>query len=54
MIKKSIKVELDGNAWCATREGFTNMMECPVGFGETPQEAIDQLIKDEEKAYREF
>jgi hypothetical protein len=38
-----INVYLDGNAWCATGEGFTNIQESPCGFGRSPQEAVDKL-----------
>ncbi len=33
------RVFLDGNAYCAVRDGFTNIQESPVGFGTTPAEA---------------
>jgi len=42
-----ITVQLDGNMWCATREGFTNLQESLSGFGRTEIEAVEDLIKDE-------
>jgi hypothetical protein len=40
-----INVYLDGKAWCATRDGFINLMESHAGFGDTPQEAVNRLLK---------
>jgi len=40
-----INVYLDGKAWCATRDGFINLMKFPAGFGNTPQEAVNELLK---------
>ena len=42
-----ITIQLDGNMWCATREGFTNLQESLSGFGKTEIEAAEDLIKDE-------
>lgn len=36
----------DGASWCATGEGFTDVQESPVGFGETPHEALDVLRQE--------
>ena len=36
-----ITIQMDGNAWCATREGFINLQESNAGFGMTPQEALE-------------
>lgn len=44
-----INVYLDGNAWCATRDGFINLMENPAGFGNTPHEAVKDLRKNEQE-----
>lgn len=41
-----IALTLDGNAWCATGPGFTNLQESPAGFGETKIDAIAALAKD--------
>jgi len=41
-----INVQLDGDSWCATAEGFVNLQESPVGFGDTPQEAVEELKKE--------
>ena len=41
----SVTLALDGNAWCATGPNFTNLQECPAGFGETKIEAIAALAR---------
>lgn len=43
-----VNVYMDGESWCATRDGFDNPMEGSTGFGETPSEAVANLIKNEE------
>lgn len=42
-----VRFEMDGNQWCAKRLPFTNMMEMPVGFGDTPMQALAELIRAE-------
>ena len=37
----------DGNAFCAVREGFINIQESTVGFGDTPDAAIRDLLAAE-------
>lgn len=37
---------LDGNAWCAVPENFTNIQESPCGFGATPELARKALEKE--------
>ena len=39
-----ILVALDGNSWCATKKGFVNLQESPAGFGNTPNEAVTDLL----------
>ena len=39
-------LQLDGNAWCATGPGFSNLQESPAGFGDSKLEAISELAKD--------
>ena len=34
---------LDGNAWCAVTDKFTNIQESPCGFGPTPEAARKAL-----------
>lgn len=41
-----ISICRDGNMWCATGPGFTNLQESPAGFGETKLEAMAELAKD--------
>ena len=36
-----IDVELDGDSWCAHHEDFIDLMESVAGFGNTPQEAVE-------------
>ncbi len=40
-----IKIERDGNAWCATRGDFQNLLESPAGYGSTVLEALSELAK---------
>lgn len=39
----SLTLQMDGNAWCATLPRFTNLQECPAGFGATKEEAVAAL-----------
>jgi len=41
-----IKTFLDGTDWCATFEDFKNLEESPAGFGKTPEEAIEELLRE--------
>ena len=51
---EEISVLLDGNAWTAHRVvGWTDMMERPCGFGDTPEEAVTSLLQEEGKAESE-
>ncbi len=36
----------DGNSWCATYEDFINPQESPEGFGNTPEDATEALLKE--------
>lgn len=46
-----IGVELDGNAWCATRrETFVNLQESLAGSGATRLEAVKALLAAERHA----
>ena len=38
-------IKMDGNQWCATGPGFTNLQESPAGFGDTALEAMAELAK---------
>lgn len=40
------KIYLDGDSWCATRSDFNNLQDSPVGFGDTPLEAMAELCKE--------
>lgn len=36
----------DGNAWCATRGDFIDLIQSPAGFGETALDALAALAKE--------
>jgi hypothetical protein len=38
-----VQVFRDGNAWCATGPGFTNLQESPAGFGDEVSIAVKSL-----------
>jgi len=44
---KTVSCEMDGNQWCATREGFIDPQESDMGFGDTQVEAINALLEAE-------
>jgi hypothetical protein len=44
-----VQFDMDGDKWCANRrDSFVNLMESPAGFGDTPMQALVELIKAEE------
>lgn len=47
MNNKNINLFMDGDKWCATRKDFTNLQESPAGFGDTQEEAINNLKANE-------
>ena len=40
----------DGDAWCATGQGFVNLQESLAGFGANPLDALSALWKDQTDA----
>ena len=40
-----VRLEMDGNAWCAKKEDFINLQESHAGFGNSKDEAITDLLK---------
>jgi len=40
----------DGNAWCAVEPHFQNLQESRAGFGDTPEEAYLNCVKELEKS----
>ena len=42
----NVILKMDGNQWCATYDDFINLQESPAGFGDTQDEAILNLIKE--------
>ena len=47
---ENIIVVMDGNSYCAYREGFINLQESTAGFGDTVQEAVENLKNNELEA----
>lgn len=39
----NILVKKDGNAWCAHYDDFINLQESVAAYGDTPQEAVNNL-----------
>jgi len=37
---------MDGDAWCATLDGFVNLQESVAGFGKTPRDAVSDLLQN--------
>jgi len=48
-MSKEYKIFMDGDSWCATGDGFTNIQESLAGFAKTPDAALNELIKLEIK-----
>ena len=44
---EEVVIAMDGNQWCATRKSFRNLMEDIAGFGDTPVQAIVNLVFNE-------
>ena len=44
---EEVRIAMDGNQWCATRKSFRNLMEDIAGFGDTPVQAIVNLVFNE-------
>ena len=40
---------MDGNQWCCVRPGFTDLVECLAGFGDTQPEALADLLAEEKR-----
>jgi len=38
--------EMDGNLWCATLDSHINLQESPAGFGETQEDALEELERE--------
>lgn len=41
----NIKTFLDGDSWCATFDDFINLQESIAGFGHTPEDATESLLR---------
>lgn len=50
MIDLEITIKKDGAAWCAHRSNFTNLQESLAGFGDTPEDALADLMNAEAEA----
>lgn len=44
-----IKIYKDENQWCAIDESFIDLQESIAGFGHTPNEALEKLLKQKNK-----
>lgn len=44
----NVNIKKDGNMWHAFYDDYTNPMESIEGFGETPQKAVDELLKEKQ------
>jgi hypothetical protein len=44
--RTQVNVFLDGDAWCATLDGFINLQESVAGFGSTPRAAVENLLEN--------
>lgn len=52
MNNKTIKIQKDGNMWCAFREDFINIQESLIGYGSTEVKALRELMKEELTTHR--
>ena len=41
-----MKTYKDGDQWCAVGSNFVNLQESTVGFGDTREDAIEQLVEE--------
>lgn len=46
-ILSGVKIVRDGNMLCAIRHDFVNLQVSHAGFGETPEQAVMDLLKVE-------
>ena len=44
-MNEQVKVFMDGNMFCAVLPDFVNLQKSPAGFGETEEDAINDLHK---------
>lgn len=49
MNTQTITVQMDGNTWHAARADFINLQESTSGWGDTPAQAVIDLVMREEK-----
>jgi len=47
--EEQIIIERDGAAWCAHYDWFQNLAESLCGHGDTPIEALTDLLEKEEE-----
>ena len=47
--EEDVFYDVDGDQITAKRGDFTNLQECPCGFGYTEQEALADLIRQEKE-----
>lgn len=46
--KTIYEIVRDGDSFCATSRNFKNIQESPCGFGDTPTQALEELLKDKQ------
>jgi len=46
-LNSPIETKMDGKKWCATYPNFKSIQESPIGFGDTEQEARNNLLKED-------
>jgi hypothetical protein len=49
-----IRIFKDGNRWCAVFGDFADLHESESGWGDTPSEALDALLKGPSEQARVF
>ena len=42
-LRDHVLLSMDGNQWCATEKDFINLQESDAGFGDTMEDAIEDL-----------
>lgn len=45
----NVQYFMDGDLWCAVRPDFTDLAESAAGFGNTKEEALEDLQENELK-----
>ena len=43
---REVVYEIDGNQWCAHFDDFINLQESHAGFGDTKEQALEELMEN--------